>query len=93
MGRGEHVDEITIQISGSKTDWLNRGCVRPHARVSDDWSNADICVARALIGLHSSYPVKFTKSRDAVFATWRIGDSIQPTQLTALIRSDVARNS
>ena len=66
---GNHVGEATIHISGSKNDWLNRGCARSHTRVSDNSPNHDICVARALIGLYEIYPSKFNNNRDGLLAT------------------------
>ena len=89
---GEHVDQMMIHISGSKTDWLHQGCVRPHTKVSGTSSNSDVCVARALVDLHSAYPEKFSKNRDAVFATWRNGDSIRHSHLTTLLRAAVSKN-
>lgn len=57
---GPHVDEVTIRISGSKTDWLNQGCVRSHTRVKSSANNRHICVVAALVDLFAIYPAKFT---------------------------------
>ena len=90
--RGEHVDEIMAHISGSKTDWLNQGCVRSHAQVDPSSPNAHICAVKALRGLFAIYPAKFTKHLDQGFSTWRTGDNIPPTTVNALLRSAVAKN-
>ena len=89
---GEHVDEIMVHISGSKTDWLNQGCVRSHTQVDPASPNAHICVVKALRDLFFIYPAKFTKHLDQGFATWRNGDNIPPTSANALLRSSVAKN-
>ena len=90
--RGAHVGEIRIHISGPKTDWLNQGCARPHARVRSDSPNAEICVARALVELHQMFPAKFTNHRDGLLAMWRNGDHIAPKHVTSLLRSTVIKN-
>ena len=87
---GPHVDEVMVYISGSKTDWLNQGCVRSHSRVDINSPNSDICIVRALTELHALYPAKFEKGKDNCFPTWRNGEGIQPTQVTALLRAAVA---
>ena len=51
---GDHVDEISVHISGSKTDWTNQGCVRSHTMVSQESPNSDICVVRAYVELSGS---------------------------------------
>ena len=89
---GDHVGEITIHISGSKTDWLNQGCVRSHTRVNSESPNRNICVAKALVDLFDLYPAKFAKNRDDGFATWRTGEGIPPATANALLRSSVAKN-
>ena len=47
--RGEHVGEICVRISGSKTEWPNPGCVRSHTLVGPNSPNSDICVVSAFI--------------------------------------------
>ena len=89
---GNHVDEISIHISGSKTDWLNQGCVRSHTRVSSDSPNADICVVQAYVDLFNEHPVKFTKYTDRPVASWRNGDSIPQEAVTALLRAAASAN-
>ena len=68
---GERVGEISVRISGSKTDWVNQGCVRSHTRVSPTSPNADICVARAFVMMLREFPAKFRKRADQPLATWR----------------------
>ena len=65
--RGPRVGEVTLRISGSKTDWPNQGCVMSHTKVSLGAPNADICVVRALAELFARYPAKFSKNRDSIF--------------------------
>ena len=88
---GDHVDEVVIHISGSKTDWLNQGCIRSHFKVSGGSQNKDVCVVRALTDLYKRYPEKFN-NREVVFATWRNGEAIKPPHLTTLLRSAVLKN-
>ena len=80
-----------LHISGSKTDWLNQGCVRSHTTVSFGAANADICVVRALTDIFVRYPAKFTKNRDSIFATWQNGGAIRPSYMTAILRSTVKK--
>ena len=86
---GDHVDEISIRISGSKTDWLNQGCVRSHTQVKRGAPNDDICVVSALKLLRKEFPAKFSKRRDVPFATWRDGAAIKPAAVTAILRAAV----
>ena len=86
---GEHVGEVSIYISGSKTDWLNQGCVRLHPIIPLGSTNADLRAARALVKLHATYPCKFHMWVEKVFPSWRAGSAIQGRALTALLRSAV----
>ena len=73
---GGHVGEISVHISGSKTDWLNQGCARSHTLVGDLEPNSDICVVRAFIAMFKEPQAKFGNSGDAPLATWRISAPI-----------------
>ena len=89
---GAHVDEISIHISGSKTDWMNQGCVRSHTRVSPESPNADICVVQAFIMLFGEFPAKFGKRTDLPIASWRDGSAIPAEAVTALLRAAAAKS-
>ena len=56
---GNHVGEVSIRISGSKTAWANQGCIRPRAAIPVCSATSDICAAIALIGLQNAYHSKF----------------------------------
>ena len=89
---GAHVGEISIHISGSKTDWVNQGCVRSHTKVDPESPNADVCVVRAFIDLCNEFPAKFSKRTDAPVASWRNGDTIPADAVTALLRAAASAN-
>ena len=88
---GPHVDEVSVHIAGSKTDWLNAGCIRSHTRVPLTEPNSDLCVVRALCKLYEAYPQKFRTSREKPFATWKSGGHVTSGHLTALLRAAVYR--
>ena len=87
---GAHVDEISVHISGSKTDRMNQGCVRSHTRVGPESPNADICVVSAFVMLFSEFPAKFSKRTHTPIATWRNGMAIPAEEVTALLRAAAA---
>ena len=84
MGQG--VNGVSIFISGSTTDWLNQGDARSHSKVGPNPSNSHLCIATALLGLHEAYPSKCHKRRDTPFATWRNGENIPASYVTATLR-------
>ena len=89
---GNHVGEISVHISGSKTDWLNQGCVRSHTRVKHDSPNADICAVQAYVDLFNEYPAKFTKNVDKPVSYWKNGSPIPAESVTALLRAAASHN-
>ena len=84
---GPHVNGVSIFISGSKTDWLNQGATRSHSKVEPGSPNSHLCVVTALLGLFDAYPAKFRKARDAPFTTWRSGEAIPASNITAILRA------
>ena len=88
---GPRVDEISLFISGSKTDWLNAGCIRPHTKIPEGQPNCELCVVRALCELHVVYPNKFALATGSPFAAWKGGGAITGGHITALLRSAVFR--
>ena len=40
---GDHVDEVSIRIAGSKTDRPNQGCVRSHTQIPRGSPNSELC--------------------------------------------------
>ena len=62
---GPNVDEIAIQIRGPKADRLNQLGVRSRARLASTSPNADICVARAIMGIFSTYQARFARTGTA----------------------------
>ena len=83
------VDEISIYISGSKTDWLNQGTVRSHNRIPANEPNAHLCPVRSLVRLWELAPSKFQRNTDRVFATWRSGKPIKADRFVAMLRMAV----
>ena len=83
------VDEISIYISGSKTDWLNQGMVRSHNQIPLTEPNSHLCPVRSLIKLWKLAPSKFQRNTDRVFAAWRSGKSIKADRIVALLRMAV----
>ena len=86
---GQHVNGVSIFISGSKTDWLNEGATRSHSRVDENSPNKHICVVRALVALHSAFPAKFANKRDTPFACWRNGGAIPAPHVASIIRASI----
>ena len=80
------VDEISIFISGSKTDWLNQGMVRSHNTTPLSEPNSHLCPVRGLVKLWELAPSKFQRNTDRAFATWRSGKPIQADRLVAVLR-------
>ena len=85
------MDEVSIHIAGSKTDWVNQGCVRSHTQAKQGAPNDDICAVRARKLLHKEFPAKFSKRGDVPFATWRNGTDIKPADVTAILRAAVTK--
>ena len=84
---GPEVNGVSIFISGSKTDWLNQGATRSHSKVGPGSPNSHLCIVSALQGLFDVYPAKFTKAKDQPFTTWRNGQPIPGTYITATLRA------
>ena len=89
---GPHVGEVMGHISGNKADFPNQGCVRSDTRVAAGPPNSDICAAKAIADLVSNYPGKFTNGVESIFADWLGVDTSRPSHMTAILRSDVAKN-
>ena len=89
---GPHVDEVSVFISGSKTDWLNQGCIRSHSKIESGSPNVELCVVRALIGVFKAFPAKLRKHKDLPFATWKNGSPIPSTHVAATLRAAVFKN-
>ena len=87
---GPQVDEIALRVSGSKTDWLSQGCVRPHSKVAPGAHIEEICVVKALIDLRALYLAEITRNAGSPLATWRNGDRSNPATVTAMLRSVVS---
>ena len=83
------VNEISIYISGSKTDWLNQGMVRSHNLIPSSEPNSHLCPARCLIRLWELAPAKFRRNTAAVLPSWKSGTPIKPDRVVALLRSAV----
>ena len=90
---GEHVGEMCVHISGSKSDWLNQGCVRSHTKVCGNSPNADICVAMAFASLFAEAPAKFRRNRDVPVAVWMYATPIQPSVVTSFLRVAVGKGA
>ena len=67
---GRHVDEISIHISASKTDWANLVRSRPRTVIPAGAKNSYLCPAWALVELQEKRPVKFAIGIWNTFATW-----------------------
>ena len=85
----EDVNEISIYISGSKTDWANQGMVRSHNRIPEGIENAHVCPLRSLTKLWELSPSKSQWNTVRVFATWRPGQAIKPDRVASLLRMAV----
>ena len=85
----EDVNEISIYISGSKTDWLNQGMVRSRNLIPDDVEHHHLCPVRGLIKLWKLRPSKFHRNSDCTFATWKSGKRIQQDRVVSLLRMAV----
>ena len=87
-----HVGEISIRISGPKTDWVRQGCARSHTVVPLAPSNSDICVVRALIELHERFPPKLAIGLKNAFDTRMGGSPSAGAHSASLLRSAVFEN-
>ena len=90
---GKHIDEVSVHISGSKTDWANHGvCKITHTRAPPGSPNDDICVVQAFVEMFEVFPAKFSKRTDRPVATWRDGSDIPPDAVKALLRAAAAES-
>ena len=97
--RGPRMGDLCIYISGSQTDCLNQGCVRPHDRLNGGSGNADIFAARALVRLfqdsHPTSPCKGTSRwpRGAMARRYRRQQSRPYGAMRHLCRRTIRRPS
>ena len=85
----ERVEEISIHISGSKTDYLNQGMIRSIGAIPVNEPNSHLCPVRALIRLWNIRPSKFYKNIDRTFATWSSGQPMRTEHLVSVLRMAV----
>ena len=85
-------DSVTLQIHGSKTDWLNRGTVRAHGNLPSDHPNLEICLVRNLMALCHIFPRRFCENTNQPFA--RLGNDalISDRKITLVIKRASASN-
>ena len=83
------VDEISIYISGSETDYANRRMGRPHNVIPKNETNSILFPIIGLRRLWQLPPAKFRKYTDRAFATWFSGRPISSDRVAGVLRSDV----
>ena len=81
----EGVNEISIYISGSKTDWLNQSMVRSHNLIPSSEPDARLCPVRGLTMFWEIRPPEFRRNTDAVFSSWKSGKPIKADRAVAML--------
>ena len=78
---GPHVGDVIVHMSGPKTDWANKGRIRPHTVIPEMAKNSELRLAGTLVELHDMRPVKSALGIDALFAIYRNGGRFPPALL------------
>ena len=81
----QDVGEISIYISGSKTDWINHGMVRSHNQIPVGTTNDHLRPVKGLKRLWEINPAKFQRSNGRIYASWKSDRPIKPDRILAML--------